>query len=847
MLLYRRMVVRWAAVVCVVGAVCLSQTGVLRAADTSDPLHVLFSLLRMSQNWQQTVEPFTNGDTNGDGVVNYEDLIVVVNDYTAAATSEPTAPPAETPTPAETSTPAPTSTPDATPTATVAPTPSETSTPAPTSTPDATPTATVAPTPTLAVSPTPMSATPTATLEPTATPTIVSASETPTVFPTASPTFTPTVDPLATATATVPPGSPTATPVNPTSTPTPDATPPAPTPDPNVPTPEPVRLWGVHRALELFLEPVIIPRIGYLADSQLGYTAFGYSNSGDSLFISFDRFGRIFSRTLPIPSDDYSGVSLADGGLLFGMFFEGPAFTRRFRFEPFTFSGPVGTEVDVDHLGANDFRWAFTGSNQGWAMAVLRFPNTISLHRMNAIGEYLGVTNIEALSNFPNDLDWVAAEWSGERIMVAYPTSSSGSPIHAWVFDKDGVLLHPSPIAIPVPWIEGAIAGDENGSFFLLGNSSFGQRLYRLDENGLQLDRLIEDAALADIEWLENRVWGIDRTTQSLLGFDSEGNPREGPINVFPPGWTQSLSWLDLRKSGPDLGAFFFDPGSADNIYYMQVEAGPLVTPTPTPAPGVPTGETVEIDLGNDITMEMVKIPKGSYIRGADDLDPHAREVERPAHTVTITKDFWIGKYEVTNAQMRQFFSAHVVSGGGDFSLDDDNMPAANVTWNRAVEFCDWLTENTEFTFSLPTEAEWEYVARAGSITRRPWGDDFTNADTCSHANIAGIEGATNFNFPLTFPCDDGFPAVAPVGSYPANSFGVHDMLGNVWEWCDDWFAFYSSEAQVDPAGPERGRSKIIRGGSWQDGPQFVRSAVRSTFQPDDVYQALGFRVVIRE
>ncbi|MBZ0255525.1 formylglycine-generating enzyme family protein, partial [bacterium] len=642
--------------------------------------------------------------------------------------------------------------------------------------------------------------------------------------------------------------SPTATPDGPTPTRTPTPTPPAPTVDPNLPTPEPVRLWETHRALDLFLEPVVIPRIGYLADSQLGYAAYGFNDSGDPIFISFDRFGRIFHRQLPISSEDHSGVALTDGGLLFGMFFEDPAFTRRYQFEPFTYSDPVGVAVEVDHLGANDFRYAFAGSNQGWVMAVLRFPKTISLHRMNAIGEYLGSTDIEALSEFPNDLDWVHAEWSGDRILVAYPTTSSGSPIHVWIFDKDGVLLHETPISIDAEWVEGAIAGDEAGSFYILGSSSFGQRLFRVNENGLLLNSVLGTGALADIEWLENRLWGIDRSNQSLYGFDENGNQIEGPINVFPPGWNQSLSWLDLRKSGPDLGAFFFDPDSANNIYYMQIEAGPLVTPTPTPAPGVPSGETVAIDIGDGVEIEMVRIPKGSYIRGADDADPYARENEKPAHTVTITNDFWIGKYEVTNTQMRKFLPSHVTLGGGDFSLNDEDMPAGNVTWDRAKEFCQWLTDNTDYTFSLPTEAEWEYVARAGAITRRPWGEDYLNSDTCSNASVADISSASNFpTFPSRFPCDDGFPAVAPVGSFPANAYGVHDMMGNVWEWCEDWFEFYSSDALVDPTGPERGRSKIIRGGSWQDGPIYVRCAVRNTFQPSEPDKSIGFRVVIRE
>ncbi|MBI1387377.1 MAG: SUMF1/EgtB/PvdO family nonheme iron enzyme [bacterium] len=621
-----------------------------------------------------------------------------------------------------------------------------------------------------------------------------------------------------------------------------------PTPDPNAPTPAPVRLWETHRALQLYLESAIIPRTGYLADSALGYSAFAYNANGDPLFISFDRFGRIFTRKLPIASDEYSGVSLSDGGASFAMYYEDPAFTKLFRFRRFDLSQTIGDALQVDHLGANDFRWAFAGSGSGWVMAVLRYPNRLSIHRIDSTGALIGTTELQTPADLPSSVDWLQAEFSGDRVLVAYPISSSGAPVNAWIIGMDGTIYTPSPISIPAPLIDQAIAGDENGDFFYLASSSFGNRIYRLSGSSIAYDHVIDIGSAVDIEWLENRLWAIDSQNHSLIGFDEDAERVEGPIDVFPPGWDRSLAWLDLRKSGPDLGAFFYDPDASNNMYYMQIEAGPLVTPTPTPAPGVPTGETVDIDLGGGVTLAMVKIPRGSFQQGGSSGDPDVISTELPQHTVTISKDFWIGKYEITNQQIRRFDPAHNSLKAGPYNLNDDSYPAVNLTWNKAQAFCDWLTDNTDYTFSLPTEAEWEYACRAGTDTRRYWGDDADNDQACSLANVADISSATDFGgFRSRFPCDDGFPVTSPVGTFSANPYGLHDMLGNVWEWCADWYSAYPADAQVDPAGPERGKSKIIRGGSWQDGPAYVRASVRSAYQPDQVYAAIGFRVVIRE
>jgi formylglycine-generating enzyme required for sulfatase activity len=179
--------------------------------------------------------------------------------------------------------------------------------------------------------------------------------------------------------------------------------------------------------------------------------------------------------------------------------------------------------------------------------------------------------------------------------------------------------------------------------------------------------------------------------------------------------------------------------------------------------------------------------------------------------------------------------------------LSGDQQPVVVVTWNQAQEYCTWLSQQTGRTFSLPTEAEWEYACRAGTATRRPWGDDPNNDQTCAYANGADISSASAFSLTNGFPYNDGFSTSAPVGSFLPNAFGVYDMMGNVWEWCEDWFGAYTSVAAVDPTGPAKGYSKVVRGGSWMDGPDYLRCAFRSGLPPDQSKSNIGFRVVLRK
>lgn len=242
----------------------------------------------------------------------------------------------------------------------------------------------------------------------------------------------------------------------------------------------------------------------------------------------------------------------------------------------------------------------------------------------------------------------------------------------------------------------------------------------------------------------------------------------------------------------------------------------------------------------NSLGMKFVRIEPGAFTMGQGDAAPSSRAEwrlrdndESPAHRVKITRGFSLGVHEVTNKQYEQFDPAHKKLRGklGVSAGDDD--PVVWVTWPKAVEFCEWLSKKEGKTYRLPTEAEWEFACRAGTTTPYHTGDTI-NADK---ANL-GLNR-------------EGKPK--PVGSYPANAWGLHDMHGNVAEWCHDWYGPYDASEQTDPVGRATGDARVCRGWSYHagarenDGARLGRSANRSGFLPDDANQYTGFRVVLGE
>ena len=227
---------------------------------------------------------------------------------------------------------------------------------------------------------------------------------------------------------------------------------------------------------------------------------------------------------------------------------------------------------------------------------------------------------------------------------------------------------------------------------------------------------------------------------------------------------------------------------------------------------------------------EMVVIPGGSFMMGSPTSESGRQDDESPQHRVTIKAPFAIGKYEVTFAE----WDACVAAGGcarrpGDNGWGRGNQPVIGVNWNDAQQYAQWLSQKTGHTYRLPSEAEWEYAARASTRTARPWGASIGQAA----ANCDGCGSQW-----------DG-KQTAPVGSFPANGFGLHDMLGNLWEWTEDcWNSNYLG-APEDGGAWKNGDCdrRVLRGGSWFGSPRCVRSADRCWDETDGRYSDYGFRI----
>lgn len=264
---------------------------------------------------------------------------------------------------------------------------------------------------------------------------------------------------------------------------------------------------------------------------------------------------------------------------------------------------------------------------------------------------------------------------------------------------------------------------------------------------------------------------------------------------------------------------------------------------------------------------EMVVVPPGNLTVGSPEGKAGRIDREQTQQPVAISNAIGVGKYEVTRAQFARFVreSGHAASGGcfawngskyeQDASRDwrnpgfaqTDSDPVVCVNWSDAKAYTEWLTKRTGKPYRLPTEAEWEYAARAGDQASRPWGEDAS--DACRYANVADasakrdVPGTTSWTF---HECDDKHAYTAPVGRYPPNAFGLYDMLGNAWEWTEDCLIEENAGAPQDDRDRPNGACdrRVLRGGAWVDSPAFVRYDFRFFIGPDDRDFYIGFRVV---
>jgi formylglycine-generating enzyme required for sulfatase activity len=245
--------------------------------------------------------------------------------------------------------------------------------------------------------------------------------------------------------------------------------------------------------------------------------------------------------------------------------------------------------------------------------------------------------------------------------------------------------------------------------------------------------------------------------------------------------------------------------------------------------------------LDNEVALEMVSIPSGKFLMGSPDKEAQRIKNESPQHSVTVAT-FFLGKFAVTQSQWK------VVAGfpkvNIDLKPDPSNFkgakrPVEQVSWDDAVEFCARLSKQTGRKYRLPSEAEWEYACRAGTTTPFHFGKTITT-------DLANYDGNYTYGSGSKGQYRN---QTTDIGSFPANAFGLYDMHGNVWEWCEDtWHENYNG-APIDGSAwlnsNNNNRSRLLRGGSWVNDPEYCRCAFRS-FSDSDVRNSniVGFRIV---
>ncbi len=247
----------------------------------------------------------------------------------------------------------------------------------------------------------------------------------------------------------------------------------------------------------------------------------------------------------------------------------------------------------------------------------------------------------------------------------------------------------------------------------------------------------------------------------------------------------------------------------------------------------------------NSLGMKLILIPGGEFLMGSPPSVKGRFSSEGPVHQVYIGP-FYLAETEVTVGQWRKFIEETSYEWDKWSLLKEyapgDNYPIVFINWADAEAFCHWLAAREGKRYRLPTEAEWEKAARGGLEGKNyPWGDEEPDGSQCNFAD-------KNTDLPWTDKnADDGYAYTAPVRSYPPNGYGLYDMAGNVWEWCQDWYdwEYYQKSPRENPKGSASGIDRSIRGGSWCNDANIIRCAFRGFLLPVVPSHPRGFRVAM--
>ena len=286
-------------------------------------------------------------------------------------------------------------------------------------------------------------------------------------------------------------------------------------------------------------------------------------------------------------------------------------------------------------------------------------------------------------------------------------------------------------------------------------------------------------------------------------GYDSE----EGTVKLKAS--TPSNLQITLSKEAVAI--------QQSSVTQSTVVQQPVVQPTVT------NSDNISIPVKDGVSIEMVRVEAGTFTMGATPEMKEPFDWEKPTHQVTLTNDYYIGKYEVTQALWQ------AVMGNNPSNFKGYNLPVECVSWNDCQDFISKLNSITGKVFRLPTEAEWEYAARGGKKSR---GYQYSGSSNLS--DVAWYE-------------DNSGSGTHAVGSKQANELGIYDMSGNVWEWCQDWYGSYSSSSQVNPTGDTSGFARVSRGGSRCSTAGSCRSSFHSFGVPDGHFSNFGLRLVLSE
>ncbi len=446
-----------------------------------------------------------------------------------------------------------------------------------------------------------------------------------------------------------------------------------------------------------------------------------------------------------------------------------------------------------------------------------------------------------------------------------------------------------------VPRSVGQLAANALGLCDMQGNVTEWCQDHYQPLTGPELDTLDRRVVRGGTTWNENinelsagfRCWGA-----AAYRWPSGGFRVLKPVVVEPPILELNLNASPLSQT--TIGtAYALDSqiiDTLDNSSSNSTDSTPR-PPDVQKSPKVDPQSPHEMRLdqreprfAEQLGIELVKIPAGTFEMGnrltANEVAeivasaPRSIDNESPVHRVIISRPFLMASTEITFAQFRRFTEdtnfrtvAEVRGKGagfhpetGTFSIDakfswrfpgfsqGDSHPVVNITWFDAQQFCSWLTEKDGRRFTLPTEAQWEYACRAGTNSAFNWGDSIADLPNIACFSVVPGDrtGSKNRSGVKRYMRE----STQPVKSFTPNAFGLYDMHGNAWEWCEDLYAsnYYEVSSDTNPPGPkettEKTRCHITRGGGWYYGPHYCRSSCRYWFQPDNANCSQGFRVV---